>query len=92
MSRYVLCFAMDWLLMGVWYIQVGDIITEGAEVAVVEAMKMQNVLRAHQAGKVKAVHVKEGSSVTANEVMVEMDDVVVAPAAAAAAPASAAKK
>lgn len=38
-------------------------------------MKMQNVLRAHQAGKVKAVHVKEGSNVQANEIMVEFEDV-----------------
>ena len=38
-------------------------------------MKMQNVLRAHQAGRVKSVKVKEGSSVMANEILVEIDDV-----------------
>ena len=43
--------------------------------AIVEAMKMQNVLRATQAGRVKAVNVKEGSNVLANEIMVEIDDV-----------------
>ncbi|KAJ1808497.1 hypothetical protein LPJ75_004576, partial [Coemansia sp. RSA 2598] len=41
----------------------GDVVAEGAEVAVVEAMKMQNVLRAPRAGTVKAVHVKPGSTV-----------------------------
>ncbi|KAJ2376405.1 hypothetical protein IW150_002006, partial [Coemansia sp. RSA 2607] len=35
----------------------GDTVAEGAEVAVVEAMKMQNVLRAPRAGVVKAVNV-----------------------------------
>ncbi|KAJ2455076.1 hypothetical protein EV183_001005, partial [Coemansia sp. RSA 2336] len=34
----------------------GDVVSEGMQVAVVEAMKMQNVLRAPQAGTIKAVH------------------------------------
>lgn len=59
-------------------VKVGDIITEGAEVAIVEAMKMQNVLRSHQAGRVKAVLVKEGASVTASEILVEIEDVTAA--------------
>ena len=51
----------------------GDVIAEGEEVAVVEAMKMQNVLRAGQSGKVKKVSVKEGAAVQASEVLVELD-------------------
>lgn len=56
-------------------VKVGETIAEGAEVAVVEAMKMQNVLRAHQAGKVKAVLVKEGGNVQANDLMVELEPI-----------------
>ncbi len=41
----------------------GDIVTEGQVVAVIEAMKMMNEIRAHRAGTVKAVHVSSGSSV-----------------------------
>jgi propionyl-CoA carboxylase alpha chain len=52
----------------------GDVIAEGEEVAVVEAMKMQNVLRASKAGKVLKVHVKQGSSVQANDILIELAD------------------
>ncbi|MGA8474313.1 MAG: acetyl-CoA carboxylase biotin carboxylase subunit [Candidatus Cybelea sp.] len=41
----------------------GDIVAEGQVVAVIEAMKMMNEIRAHRAGTVKAVHVSSGSSV-----------------------------
>lgn len=53
----------------------GDVVAEGSEIGVVEAMKMQNVLRASQAGIVKAVNVKGGSSVQADEILVELEDV-----------------
>lgn len=52
----------------------GDVVAEGAELAVVEAMKMQNVLRAARIGKVKKVHVQPGASVTADEVLIEFED------------------
>jgi len=55
-------------------VNVGDIVNEGVEVAVVEAMKMQNVLRASRIGKVKRVNVKPGSSVAAEEVIIEFED------------------
>ncbi|RIA88961.1 carbamoyl-phosphate synthase L chain, ATP binding domain-containing protein [Glomus cerebriforme] len=55
-------------------VNVGDIVNEGVEVAVVEAMKMQNVLRASRVGKVKKINVKPGSSVAADEVMIEFED------------------
>lgn len=47
---------------------------EGVEVAVVEAMKMQNILRASRVGKVKKINVKPGSSVAAEEVLIEFED------------------
>ncbi|KAJ2694927.1 hypothetical protein GGH99_000409 [Coemansia sp. RSA 1285] len=51
----------------------GDIVAEGAEVAVVEAMKMQNVLRAPRAGTVRAVHVTPGATVSGDDVLVELE-------------------
>jgi propionyl-CoA carboxylase alpha chain len=49
-------------------------VAEGAELAVVEAMKMQNVLRASRVGKVKKIHVQAGSNVAADEVILEFED------------------
>ncbi|RKP25228.1 hypothetical protein SYNPS1DRAFT_29031 [Syncephalis pseudoplumigaleata] len=53
----------------------GDVVAEGAELAVVEAMKMQNVLRASRVGKVKKIHVQPGASVAADEIIIEFEDV-----------------
>ncbi|KAJ3191468.1 hypothetical protein HK101_007685 [Irineochytrium annulatum] len=50
----------------------GDVVLEGAEMAVVEAMKMQNVIKAPRAGKVKKVLVKSGQSVAGEEIMIEL--------------------
>ena len=40
---------------------------------VIEAMKMQNVLKASKAGKVVALHFKKGDSVSADDVILELD-------------------
>ncbi|TPX33612.1 hypothetical protein SmJEL517_g03559 [Synchytrium microbalum] len=56
--------------------KVGDVVAEGAELAVVEAMKMQNVLRAPRAGKILKVNCKAGSAVAADEIMIEFEDEV----------------
>ncbi|ORX65653.1 single hybrid motif-containing protein [Linderina pennispora] len=55
-------------------VSAGDVVAEGAEVAVVEAMKMQNVLRAPRAGTIKAVHVKPGSTVSGEDILIELED------------------
>lgn len=52
----------------------GDVVAEGAEVAVVEAMKMQNVLRAPRAGTIKAVNVEKGATVGGDDILVELED------------------
>ena len=49
----------------------GQSVRSGEIVAVLEAMKMQNILRAERDGVVKAVSVKSGDSVAADEVLVE---------------------
>ena len=54
-------------------VAVGDEVKAGAAVCVVEAMKMQNIIRAEADGVVKAVNVGAGDSVAADEVMVEFE-------------------
>jgi len=49
----------------------GQSVRSGEIVAVLEAMKMQNILRAERDGVVKAVGVKSGDSVAADEVLIE---------------------
>lgn len=51
-------------------------VSQGAEIAVVEAMKMQNVLRSVRVGKVKKINVKPGDAVAADEVLVEFEETV----------------
>ena len=49
----------------------GQAVRTGEVVAVLEAMKMQNILRAERDGTVKAVNAKAGDSVAADEVLIE---------------------
>ena len=48
----------------------GDAIAEGQVVAIVEAMKMMNEIRAHKAGMAKSVHAKAGETVEAQAPLV----------------------
>ncbi|HWW24847.1 MAG TPA: biotin/lipoyl-containing protein, partial [Caulobacter sp.] len=49
----------------------GQQVREGEVVCVLEAMKMQNIIRAERDGVVKAVNAKGGDPVAADEVLVE---------------------
>ena len=49
----------------------GQEVKEGETVAVIEAMKMQNIIKAERDGLVKAVGPKAGDSVAADDVLVE---------------------
>ena len=51
--------------------EVGQDVRAGQTVAVIEAMKMQNIIRAERDGRVTAVHARAGDSVAADEVLVE---------------------
>lgn len=51
----------------------GDAVEAGQGVVVVEAMKMQNEMKAPRAGRVAAIHVKENDSVVAGAVLVVID-------------------
>ena len=52
-------------------VAVGQQVRAGEAVAVIEAMKMQNIIRAERDGVVKAVNTTAGASVAADEVLVE---------------------
>ncbi|WP_372785643.1 acetyl-CoA carboxylase biotin carboxylase subunit [Phenylobacterium sp.] len=52
-------------------VAVGQQVRSGEAVAVIEAMKMQNIIRAERDGVVKAVNAGAGDSVAADEVLVE---------------------
>jgi propionyl-CoA carboxylase alpha chain len=49
----------------------GQRVREGEVVCVLEAMKMQNIIRAERDGTVKAVNAKNGDPVAADEILVE---------------------
>ncbi len=52
-------------------VKVGQEVKSGEPVCVVEAMKMQNIIRAEADGTVKALNAAAGASVAADEVLVE---------------------
>lgn len=49
----------------------GDEVEEGQQLAVVEAMKMQNVLKAENAGRVAKLKCKPGDTLRVDAVMME---------------------
>ena len=51
----------------------GDAVRAGQPLAVVDAMKMENVLRAERDGHVVAVHVRVGDSLSADQVIMEFE-------------------
>lgn len=54
-------------------VAVGDVVTAGQSVMVMEAMKMETELHTNIAGKVKAVHAAKGDRVTPGEVLIEVE-------------------
>jgi biotin carboxyl carrier protein len=54
-------------------VKVGDTVTAGAGLVVMEAMKMENELRTVAAGKVRAVHVTVGAAVEKGALLVELE-------------------
>ena len=53
-------------------VKAGDAVIEGQVVAVIEAMKMMNEIRAHRAGTVAAVGAEKGATVEANATLVSL--------------------
>jgi propionyl-CoA carboxylase alpha chain len=71
LSRFLLC-PMPGLLTAL-HVKPGDKVEAGQPLAVVEAMKMENILRAEKAGVVKAVEAKPGDSLAVDAVILEFE-------------------
>jgi propionyl-CoA carboxylase alpha chain len=71
MSRFLLC-PMPGLLVQL-HVEAGEKVEAGQPLAVVEAMKMENILRAEKSGTVKSVNAVQGESLAVDAVILEME-------------------
>jgi propionyl-CoA carboxylase alpha chain len=71
LSKFLLC-PMPGLLTAL-HVGDGDRVEAGQPLAVVEAMKMENILRAEKAGTVAAVRAKPGDSLAVDAVILEFE-------------------
>ena len=53
-------------------VSVGDTVSEGQVLAILEAMKMENELVSPASGEVKSIHVEKGSSVVENQIILQI--------------------
>jgi propionyl-CoA carboxylase alpha chain len=67
-SRFVLS-PMPGLIVSV-AVAAGETVKLGQELAVLEAMKMENVLRAERDGVVETIHIEPGATVAADQVLI----------------------
>ena len=59
-------------------VRVGDLVPQGQQVAVIEAMKMEHVVLASAAGRVKAISATAGNYIAANDILVVLEPVEMA--------------
>jgi propionyl-CoA carboxylase alpha chain len=71
LSRYLIC-PMPGLITAI-NVEAGDKVEAGQPLAIVEAMKMENILRAEKAGVVKTVNAKQGESLAVDAIILEME-------------------
>jgi propionyl-CoA carboxylase alpha chain len=71
LSKFLIC-PMPGLLTTL-HVGEGDAVEAGQPLAVVEAMKMENILRAEKSGTVKLVNAKAGDSLAVDAVILEME-------------------
>jgi propionyl-CoA carboxylase alpha chain len=71
LSRFLLC-PMPGLLVSL-HVGQGEAVVPGQPLATVEAMKMENILRAEKAGTVKDIRVSEGDSLAVDQVILELE-------------------
>ena len=71
LSKYLIC-PMPGLITAV-HVSVGDKVEAGQPLAIVEAMKMENILRAEKAGVVKSVNATAGESLAVDAIILEME-------------------
>jgi propionyl-CoA carboxylase alpha chain len=70
-SRFLLC-PMPGLVVRI-NVEVGDEVQEGQALATVEAMKMENILRAERRGVVRKVNASAGASLKVDDVILEFE-------------------
>ncbi len=71
LSKFLIC-PMPGLLVAL-HVNEGDKVEAGQPLAVVEAMKMENILRAEKAATVKKVNAKAGDSLAVDAVILELE-------------------
>jgi propionyl-CoA carboxylase alpha chain len=71
LSRFLIC-PMPGLLVSL-NVAEGDKVEIGQPLAVIEAMKMENILRAEKSGTVKAVNAEAGQSLAVDAVILELE-------------------
>ena len=71
LSRFLIC-PMPGLLVRLDVAE-GDQVEIGQPLAVIEAMKMENILRAEKAGTVKSVNAKAGDSLAVDAIILELE-------------------
>jgi propionyl-CoA carboxylase alpha chain len=71
LSRYLIC-PMPGLLVAL-HVEAGAKVEPGQPLAVVEAMKMENILRAQKGGVVKSINAKAGDSLAVDAIILEME-------------------
>jgi propionyl-CoA carboxylase alpha chain len=69
MSKYLLC-PMPGLVKAI-NVEEGQDVKAGDALAIVEAMKMENILKAERDGKVKKISAKPGESLAVDAVILE---------------------
>ena len=71
MSKFLLC-PMPGLVKAI-NVEEGAEVKAGDPLAVVEAMKMENILKAEQDGKVKKVSAAAGESLSVDQIIIEFE-------------------
>jgi len=57
------------------FVEVGDVVTLGQTLCLLEAMKLFNELKSEHEGRVKAIHVESGQAVEFGQILFELDPV-----------------
>ena len=70
LSKFLIC-PMPGLITAI-HVKAGDKVEAGQPLAIVEAMKMENILRAEKTGVVKQVNAAAGESLAVDAIILEM--------------------
>jgi propionyl-CoA carboxylase alpha chain len=54
-------------------VEVGQTVADGQELCIIEAMKMQNIIKSSIEGKIKSILIKSGDSVAVDQLLLEFE-------------------